>query len=120
MPGAMIVIGDEVSLNGTSITCCNHVSIGNRTMIAANVIIMDSDFHHHWPPSNRRSDPIPDDAAPVRIGDGVWIGVGATILKGTTIGENSIIGAGSVVTGVIPPNVVAAGVPARIIRNLGP
>lgn len=120
MPGAQIVIGDNVSLNGTSITCRSRIEIGDGSMIAANVMIIDSDFHKQWPPAGRRT--VSDDEydQPVSIGKGVWVGVGSIILKGCTIGDGSIIGAGSVVTGAIPPNVVAAGVPAKVLRPLGP
>ena len=55
---------------------------------------------------------------PVTIGDNCWIGAGAVICPGVTIGENSVIGAGSVVTGNIPANVVAAGNPCRVIRQI--
>jgi len=54
----------------------------------------------------------------VRLGKNVFIGVNSVVLRNVTIGDNSIIGAGSVVTRDIPPNVVAAGNPARIIRTL--
>jgi maltose O-acetyltransferase len=56
--------------------------------------------------------------APVEIGDNVWIGTGARILPGVSIGANTIVGAGSVVTRSIPKGVVAAGVPAKVIRTL--
>jgi maltose O-acetyltransferase len=56
--------------------------------------------------------------APVEIGDDVFVGMGAKILKGSTIGSGSVIGAGAVVTGAIPAGVVAAGNPARVIREL--
>lgn len=56
--------------------------------------------------------------APVEIGDNVFVGMGARILQGTTIGSDSVIGAGAVVTGSIPAGVVAAGNPARVIRDL--
>lgn len=59
-------------------------------------------------------------AAPVRIGDDVWIGGGVKILPGVTIGSNVVIGAGSVVTRSIPSNVVAVGAPCRPIRTLEP
>ena len=55
---------------------------------------------------------------PVTVGNNVWIGVGATVLAGVTIGDNSVIGAGSVVTKDIPANVVAAGVPCRVLREI--
>lgn len=55
---------------------------------------------------------------PIHIERNVWLGEGVKILPGVTVGENSIIGAGSVVTHDIPANVVAAGVPAKIIRHL--
>lgn len=54
----------------------------------------------------------------VAIGDSVWIGAGATILPGVTIGSRSVVGAGAVVTRDVPPGVVVAGNPARIIRHI--
>ena len=55
---------------------------------------------------------------PVRIEENVWIGAGAILLPGVTIGKNSVIGAGSVVTRDIPENVVAVGVPCRVLRPI--
>ena len=60
----------------------------------------------------------PELAAPVRIGDNVWIGGGAIICPGVTIGDNTTIGAGSVVVKDVPANVIAAGNPCRMIRRL--
>lgn len=57
-------------------------------------------------------------AKPVRIGSRVWVGGGVQITPGVTIGEGSVIGAGSVVTRDVPPNVIAAGVPCRVIRAI--
>ena len=54
----------------------------------------------------------------VRLCDSVWFGSGATVCPGVTIGENTIIAAGAVVTKDIPPNSIAAGVPAKVIRLL--
>jgi acetyltransferase-like isoleucine patch superfamily enzyme len=120
MEGAELVIGDNVGLNGTSITCRGRIEIGEGVLVAANVVIMDSDFHRQWPPADRWDPTAGAEVEPVSIGRHVWIGVGSIILKGARIGDNSIIGAGSVVTGSIPSNVVAAGVPAKIVRRLGP
>jgi galactoside O-acetyltransferase len=56
--------------------------------------------------------------APVEIGENVFVGDGTIILKGVTIGRNSVIGAGSVVVSSVPEGVVAAGNPARVVREL--
>lgn len=68
-------------------------------------------------------DPLPrqqkwEAAEPIVIGDNVWLGGGVIVLPGVTIGENSVIGAGAVVTRDIPPNVIAVGNPARVVRQL--
>ncbi|MEH1102548.1 sugar O-acetyltransferase [Micromonospora sp. CPCC 205561] len=57
-------------------------------------------------------------AAPITIGDNVWLGGGAIVLAGVTIGENTVVGAGAVVTKDLPANVVAVGNPARVVRRL--
>jgi len=74
----------------------------------ANTIITDSDWH--------TDDPRSGQDAPVILERNVWLGINVTVLKGVTVGENSVVGAGSLVTHSIPANVVAAGVPARVIR----
>ncbi|HET6421454.1 MAG TPA: DapH/DapD/GlmU-related protein [Geobacteraceae bacterium] len=55
---------------------------------------------------------------PVVIGDEVWLGANVTVLKGVTISENTIVAAGSLVTRSLPPNVIAAGSPARVLRQI--
>ena len=113
-----IIIEEGVSLNGTSILARSKtVRIGKGTMVAANVVIMDSDFHAVWPPENRPQNPAENDAD-VNIGENVWLGIKSIILKGVTIGDNSVIAAGSIVTKDIPANVLAGGSPARVIRKL--
>lgn len=57
-------------------------------------------------------------AKPVKIGNNVWIGGGVNINQGVTIGDNTIIGSGSVVTKDIPANVIAAGIPCKVIREI--
>jgi acetyltransferase-like isoleucine patch superfamily enzyme len=118
--GAEIVIGDNVGLNGTAITSKKRVQIGDGTMIAPNVIIIDSDFHAQWPPDERFISSTADSDREVVIGKNVWIGINAVIAKGSRIGDNSIICACSLVVGRIPANVLAGGNPARVLRRLGP
>ena len=72
---------------------------------------MDSDLH----PVDANDQPI--ESSPVIIEDNVWIGCRSIILKGVKIGRRSVIAAGSIVTKDIPPNSIAAGVPARVISN---
>lgn len=57
-------------------------------------------------------------AKPITIGNNVWIGANSTILAGVVIGDNTVIGAGSVVTKSIPGNVVAVGVPCKVVREI--
>jgi len=57
-------------------------------------------------------------ARPITIEDNVWIGAGVHIMGGVTVGKNSVIGAGSVITKDIPDNVIAAGVPCKVIREI--
>ena len=56
---------------------------------------------------------------PVQIGRNCWLGAGVIVMPGVSIGDNSVIGAGSVVTRDIPANVVAVGVPCRVLRRIG-
>ena len=57
-------------------------------------------------------------AEPITIGNNVWLGGGAIVCPGVTIGENTVVGAGAVVVKDLPPNVLAVGTPARVIRDL--
>lgn len=117
-PSARIILEDGVGLNGTSITCRSKtIRIGENTMIAANCTILDSDFHTPWPPDKRRTFRDTDRDFDVLIGRNVWIGINSVILKGVTIGDNSIVAAGSVVVTSIPPNVLAGGNPATVIKK---
>lgn len=111
-----ITIGDDVFLPGTTIVSYDKVTIGNNVIISSMVVIMDSSGHTlqergKWDEIQRL------DVKPVEIKDGAWIGYGAVILKGVTIGKNSVVGANSVVYKSVPDNSVAAGNPAKIIKQ---
>jgi len=118
-PGAYIKIGADVGLSGGVICAATSVEIGNQCLLGADVQIIDTDFHP-INPLNRRFENRPEfiDSASIVIEDNVFLGAGVRVLKGVTIGRNSVIGAGSLVTHNVPPDVIAAGVPARIIRSL--
>lgn len=116
-----IIIGDGAELSGTSITArSTTIEIGKNVLVAPNCVIVDSDFHAHWPPEARAADPGLENDSPVRVGDYAWIGMGSMILKGVSIGKGAIIGAGSVVTRNVPDNCLACGAPAQVKRNLQP
>lgn len=111
-----IHIGDYCLISpGVRITSATRIEIGNNCMLANGVFVTDADWHGIYD----RLESI-GNSAPVTLKENVWIGDSATICKGVTIGENSIVGAGSVVTMDIPPNSIAAGNPARIVKELNP
>ena len=101
----MISWGAKLDVSGGSII------IGDRCTITHGCIILSHDR------SKKRLDPKDKGQGTVRLGNDVFIGVNSVILRDVTIGNYSIVGAGSVVTKDVPPNVVVAGNPARIIRK---
>jgi maltose O-acetyltransferase len=113
--GSLIRLGDSFYANfGCVILDCNHVTIGHEVKFGPGVHIYAAT--HPLDPVVRSSGV--ELGFPVTIGNRVWVGGGSKIGPGVTIGENSVIGAGSVVVKSIPPNVVAAGVPCRVIRPI--
>jgi acetyltransferase-like isoleucine patch superfamily enzyme len=120
MQDAEITIGDNCGLSGTVICSAVGISIGERCLFGADVVIADTDFHPISPAENRRGAPIPRprSADRVRIGNDVFIGAGAHILKGVTIGNGAVIGARSVVTGDVPNMTIFAGNPARSVGTV--
>ncbi len=114
---SLIEVGDRTEFNNNLMIKSEGagICIGRDGLFGAHVEIFDSDFHDLHPTRRKAGT---QKIAPVEIGDNVFVGMGARILKGTSIGSDSVIGAGSVVTGSIPAGVVAAGNPARVIREL--
>lgn len=115
--GAELVVGDSVGISGGSICAAKSISIGHGTLIGANSTIVDTDFHP-LTATERYTNASAGKSAPVVIEENVFIGMGCLILKGVTIGKNSVIGAGSVVRTSIPPNVIAAGNPCVVVKQL--
>jgi maltose O-acetyltransferase len=95
---------------------CNTIDIGDGAQIGPAVQVYTAD--HPLDPRTRRSGL--ESARPVRIGDNVWLGGGAIVCPGVTIGADTVVGAGSVVVRDLPPGVVAAGNPCRLLRPLPP
>ncbi len=117
---ARIIIEDGCGLNGTSFTArTKRIHVKRNVMFAPDCMVVDSDFHEPWPPEARKTNPGFERDADVTIGENVWIGARCIILKGVIIGDNTLVAAGSVVTRSLPPNCLAAGNPARVIKFYG-
>lgn len=113
--GCNIFLGEDCFINfNCTILDEAKVSIGNNAFLGPNVSIYTA--CHPLDPDKRNE--FIEWAEPVEIGDNVWIGGNVTILPGVTLGDNVVVGAGSVVTKNFPSNVVIAGNPARIIRQI--
>ncbi|WP_084105455.1 sugar O-acetyltransferase [Demequina sp. NBRC 110056] len=90
------------------------ITIGEDCQIGPNVQLLTPT--HPIDPEPRRAKV--EAARPIVIEDNVWLGGGVIVCPGVTIGKDSVVGAGSVVTKDIPPRVVAAGNPARVLREI--
>lgn len=113
---ALITVGaGTLFSNNVQVIAERSITIGQRCLIGDAVLILDSDFHNLSAEGRHRQ---PAATAAVVLEDNVFIGSRVIILKGVTIGKDSVIGAGSVVVRSIPPGVIAAGNPAKVIRNL--
>lgn len=110
LPNSIIKVGNNCGFSGVTIRAAHSIIIGNNVRVGANSVIYDSDGH--------QDDKRTSGMKPIVIEDNVWIGYGVFVTKGVTIGQNSMIGANSVVTKDIPANVVAAGNPCRVIKQL--
>lgn len=92
---AQIIIGDDVGISGGSIVSSKKITIGNGTIIGANSVIADTNFHPLKGKIRYSKENI--GVEEVMIGENVFVGMNATILKGCRIKSDSIIGAGEVV-----------------------
>ncbi|MET0759325.1 MAG: acyltransferase [Flavobacterium sp.] len=111
-----IFIGNNVAINNAfSVVAFSKIVIEDHVLIGVNCSIIDNDGHDLAIMERNTGSP---KTAEVHIHENVFLGSNVSILKGVTIGKNSVIGNGSVVTQDIPENVIAAGNPARVIRNL--
>jgi acetyltransferase-like isoleucine patch superfamily enzyme len=90
------------------------LTVGEETAIGPGCYLTD---HDHGPDLSVAPLQQPMVSKPTHIGKYVWLGANVVVLKGVTIGDRTIVGAGSVVTKSLPPDVIAAGVPARVIRS---
>ena len=111
-----INIGDNCLIcPGVRLDSGSQLTIGDNCMLAAGSYVTDADWHDIYDRTKTVGE-----TRPVTLENNVWIGDGAIVCKGVTIGENSVIGAGAVVASDIPANCVAAGNPAKVVKQLDP
>lgn len=115
-----IIIGDDFQIGENAhITAINRVTIGKSFLCGKNILITDNSHGNttledlSLPPANRKL----YSKGPVIIGDNVWCGDKVSIMPGVSIGDGAVIASNAVVTKDVPAYCVAAGVPARIIKN---
>jgi len=112
--GAELRVGAQCGFSGTALVAAESVVLDDGVFCGVNVTIMDTDMHdlHSLNRESRGA------CSPVHIEENVWIGMNVVVLKGVSIGAGSVVGADSVVTKPIPAGVIAAGNPAKVIREL--
>lgn len=114
--GVHVTIGAGTFVNFDAVLLdCAPIAIGRDCQLGPRVQLLTPTHPLHA--DDRRSGW--EAAAPIVLGDDVWLGGGAVVCPGVTIGAGTVVGAGAVVTGDLPPGVLAAGVPARVVRAIG-
>lgn len=108
--GSLVIRGNGFINENCQVTCGDSIEIGEGCFIGRDVIIRSYDAHQIRKEGYQV-------AAPITIGNHVWIGQRAMILKGVTIGDGAVIAAGAVVTKDVPAHAIAAGVPARVVEE---
>lgn len=110
--GGRLSIGWGTNVNGvgTKILCATGITIGRECTFSWDVQVLDNDFHSITVDGTEQPS-----AAPVVIGDRVWVGTRAVVLKGVTIGDGAVVAAGAVVTKDVPAGAVVGGMPAKVI-----
>src|ERR1700733_8440586 len=112
--GGQIEIGHDVWINfGTVIGARSRVTIGNRSQVGQHCIICDTDFLDLASPAA-----MPPGGS-IEIGDNVWLAGRVTVRPGVKIGSGAVIVSGSIVESDVPPNVIAGGIPARVLSKVG-
>lgn len=111
--GKNITIGKNVFINsGCRFQDQGGITIGDGALIGHNAVL--ATLNHDINPEKRST----MHPAPITIGKDVWIGANATIVPGVDIGDGAVIAAGAVVTQNVPPNVIAGGVPAKVLKKI--
>lgn len=107
----LLTIGDWTHIGaGVNLYNLGPLFIGDHSVISQNALLC-AGTHDYTHPN------LPLLRPPIKIGSGVWIAVDAFIGPGITVGDNAVVGARAVVTKDVPPGMVVAGNPARVIKE---
>lgn len=117
--GAVIEIGEGTRIHGACLHAYNAIRVGRHCLIAANCQIMDCNGHELSFDDVDARIYTTSAGKPVVIEDAVWLGANVIVLPGVRIGRGSVVAAGSVVVKDVPPMVVVAGNPAKIVKKVG-
>jgi acetyltransferase-like isoleucine patch superfamily enzyme len=114
--GGAIRIGPRTTFNqvGLSMHEASQITFGSDCMLSTDIHMDPSDMH---PIFDRITGERLNPPQPIEVGDHVWLGARVLVLKGARIGSGTVVGAGSMVAGVLPPNVLAVGSPAKVVRE---
>jgi len=113
--GKNIRVGQNVFVNHScEFMDRGGITIGDDVLIGPKVNLVT--INHPLDPTTRRS----TYCAPIVLKKGVWLSAAVTVMPGVTIGENSVVAANAVVTSDVPSNTVVGGIPARLIKHIGP
>lgn len=115
---AEIIIGDNVGMSSTVLWAHRKIEIKDNVKIGGNCIIIDTDSHSLDYVKRRDCHSDWGVSESVTIEEDVLIGMNTIVLKGVTIGARTVVGAGSVVTKSLPPDCIAGGNPAKVIRYI--
>ncbi len=113
---AVLKIGEDCGFTGTTLVAADRITIGDRVLVGGNASIVDFDFHP-LTPEGRAEAINAGAAAPIVIGNDVFVGMDARVMKGVPIDGGAVVGAGSVRTQDVP-RAVGAGNPATVVREL--
>jgi acetyltransferase-like isoleucine patch superfamily enzyme len=116
--GAVMVIGNNVSISNAAFFCSSGITLEDHVMIGGSCKIWDSDFHPIDPVVRKNTPNLHYNTKPIHIKQSAFVGGNSIVLKGVTIGRNSVVAAGSVVVKDIPDNEIWGGNPARFIKKL--